>query len=169
MSKEFMSKSLMFFLLAFGFCVQSAMSQASLGRELKIVSFSVADGTDYDTRETQTNFSGKLTNKALVKVFMPGKIETAVPTPIKKEWKMSGKEGKANYLWVDSHSNKLRIIPEGNTFKALEIVFSSYGIPKYTMKNKNGGLQAGKVYRLCTSRSSPYPNRHPIAWCLRRY
>lgn len=131
MSKEFMSKIMMFFLLAFELSVHNVMAQTSLGRELEVVSFTVAKaGDDYDVREGQTNFSGNLADKALVKVFMPGEIETAVPTPIKKEWKMSGGEGKANYLWVDSHCNKLRIIPKGNTFKALDIEFPSYGIPK---------------------------------------
>lgn len=156
MSKEFMSKIMMFFLLAFELSVHNVMAQTSLGRELKVVSFTVAKrGVDYDVREEQTNFSGNLADKALVKVFMPGEIETAVPTPIKKEWKMSGREGKANYLWVDSHCNKLRIIPKGNTFKALDIEFPSYGIPKYTTKNKKGGLQPGKVYRLVLCDPAP--------------
>lgn len=156
MSKEFMSKIMMFFLLAFELSVHNVMAQTSLGRELEVVSFTVAKaGDDYDVREGQTNFSGNLADKALVKVFMPGEIETAVPTPIKKEWKMSGGEGKANYLWVDSHCNKLRIIPKGNTFKALDIEFPSYGIPKYTTKNKKGGLQPGKVYRLVLRDPAP--------------
>ena len=83
MIKAFLMKTLAIGLLAVGFSSMEANAQqAALGRELKIVSFTEADKSDFDVT-TPSNFSGKLANSALVKVFMPGEVESTDPRPTK--------------------------------------------------------------------------------------
>ncbi len=138
-------------LLAIAFQVQSISAQnVSTGRKLDVVSFGLADNKDFDTDKESTNFRGKLANTALVKVFMPGEMEKSDPEPVKMERKPStGGGGIATYLWIRTHreTSVLTIMPKN--FEALKIDLTKYGITKWhPKKNPNGGLQAGKVYRL---------------------
>lgn len=117
--------------------MEANAQQAASGRELKIVSFTEADKSDFDVT-TPSNFSGKLSSAALVKVFMPGEVESTDPRPAKAiERKLSpGGGGYANYIWVEQHCNSLRIVPKGNLYQSLLVYFSEYGISKYTVRNK---------------------------------
>jgi|GEM_PF-958484 len=157
MIKTFLMKTLTVGLLVVGSsCIGVNAQQAASGRELKIVSFAEADKSDFDVT-TPSNFSGKLSNSALVKVFMPGEVESTDPRAKKPvERKLSpGGGGYANYIWVEQHCNSLRIVPKGNLYQSLLINFPEYGISKYTVRNKKGGLQAGKVYRLVLRDPAP--------------
>ena len=79
MIKTFLMKTLTVGLLVVGSsCIGVNAQQAASGRELKIVSFAEADKSDFDVT-TPSNFSGKLSNSALVKVFMPGEVESTDP------------------------------------------------------------------------------------------
>ena len=157
MIKEFLMKTFAVGLLVVGSsCIEVNAQQPVSGRELEIVSFAEADKSDFDVT-TPSNFSGKLSNSALVNVFMPGEVESTDPIPTKSiERKLSpGGGGYANYIWVGQHSNSLRIVPKGNSYQSLFVNFSEYGISKYTVRNKKGGLQAGKVYRLVLRDPAP--------------
>ena len=158
MTKNIILKSFTLCLTMATFCSQKAMSQPeSSERELQIVSFTEADKNDFDVT-TPSNFAGKLSNTALVKVFMPGEIASTDPVSsqdIVRKLSPGDGSGYATYLWIEEHSNSLRIIPKGNTYQSLKINFNDYNIPMYSLRNKNGGLQAGKVYRLVLRDPAP--------------
>lgn len=139
------------------FNLQEVQAQPeSSERELKVVSFTEADQTDFDVT-TPSNFAGKLSTTALVKVFMPGEIDSTDPVSsqdiVRK--KSPGGGGFATYVWIAEHSNSLRIIPKGNTYQSVKISFKDYNIPLYSPRNKNGGLQAKKVYHLVLRDPAP--------------
>lgn len=129
--------------------------QEVAAQELQVVSFTEADKSDFDTT-TPSNFAGKLKTSALVKVFMPGEIESTDPKPSKEIERRRTSTGYAYYIWMEQHSNRIRILPKGNKFQTKVVNFYEYGIPKYIpIKGKKGGLQAGKVYHLVLRDPSP--------------
>ena len=162
MIKTFLMKTLTVGLLVVGSsCIEVNAQQTVSGRKLEIVSFAEADKSDFDFDvDKSSNFSGKLSNSALVKVFMPGEVESTDPIPSKPiERKLSPVDGGyANYIWIESveqHCNSLRIVPKGNLYQSLRVNFTEYGISKYNVRSKKGGLQAGKVYRLVLRDPAP--------------
>ena len=145
-------------LLAIVFQVQSISAQSvGTDRKLEVVSFGLADNADNDTRK-DSNFRGKLANTALVKVFMPGEVENVDPEPVQIERRTStGGGGIATYIWLKTHreSSTLSIMPKNSDIGKIQIDLTKYGISKWTYKNRNGGLQAGKVYRLVLRDPAP--------------
>lgn len=155
MTKNIISKVMVLCIGIICFAVQDAKAQQeSSNRELQVVSFTEADKTDFDVT-TPSNFAGKLKTTALIKVFMPGEIETTDPVSSKDIERKTTSSGYASYLWVEQHSNGLRIVPKGNTYQSVKVMFKDYGIPVYSPRNKNGGLQAGKVYHLVLRDPTP--------------
>lgn len=146
------------FLLCFGmmcFTIQEVKAQQeSAVQELQVVSFTEADKSDFDTT-TPSNFAGELKTTALIKVYMPGEIESTDPKSSKEIERKMTSTGYAYYVWVEQHANSIRIVPKGNKFQTKMIKFKEYDIPLYSPKNKKGGLQAGKVYRLVLRDPSP--------------
>lgn len=159
MIKNIFLKSFTLCLTMACFNLQETQAQGqpeSSERELQVVSFTEADQTDFDVT-TPSNFSGKLSTTALVKVYMPGEIASTDPVSSQDiVRKLSpGGGGYATYVWVEEHSNSLRIIPKGSTYQSVKINFKDYNIPIYSLRNKNGGLQAGKVYHLVLRDPTP--------------
>lgn len=158
MAKHDFYAKLLVSLLAIVFQVQSISAQSvGTDRKLEVVSFGLADNADNDTRK-DSNFRGKLANTALVKVFMPGEVENVDPEPVQIERKTStGGGGIATYIWLKTHreSSTLSIMPKNSDIGKIQIDLTKYGISKWTYKNRNGGLQAGKVYRLVLRDPAP--------------
>ena len=158
MAKHDFYAKLLVSLLAIVFQVQSISAQSvGTDRKLEVVSFGLADNADNDTRK-DSNFRGKLANTALVKVFMPGEVENVDPGPVQIERKTStGGGGIATYIWLKTHreSSTLSIMPKNSDIGKIQIDLTKYGISKWTYKNRNGGLQAGKVYRLVLRDPAP--------------
>lgn len=158
MAKHDFYAKLLVSLLAIVFQVQSISAQSvGTDRKLEVVSFGLADNADNDTRK-YSNFRGKLANTALVKVFMPGEVENVDPEPVQIERKTStGGGGIATYIWLKTHreSSTLSIMPKNSDIGKIQIDLTKYGISKWTYKNRNGGLQAGKVYRLVLRDPAP--------------
>lgn len=158
MAKHDFYAKLLVSLLAIVFQVQSISAQSvDTDRKLEVVSFGLADNADNDTRK-DSNFRGKLANTALVKVFMPGEVENVDPEPVQIERRTStGGGGIATYIWLKTHreSSKLSIMPKNSDIGKIQIDLTKYGISKWTYKNRNGGLQAGKVYRLVLRDPAP--------------
>lgn len=158
MAKHDFYAKLLVSLLAIVFQVQSISAQSvGTDRKLEVVSFGLADNADNDTRK-DSNFRGKLANTALVKVFMPGEVENVDPEPVQIERKTStGGGGIATYIWLKTHreSFTLSIMPKNSDIGKIQIDLTKYGISKWTYKNRNGGLQAGKVYRLVLRDPAP--------------
>lgn len=165
MIKNIISKTLFcYFVVTTCLCVQEVKAQQeSATRELQIVSFNEADNSDDDVRKA-TNFEGKLKTTALVKVFMPGNIESTDPISSKNiERRLTRSGAYAFYVWIEQHANSMRIVPKGNTYQTIMVDFTEHDIPKYTIKNKYGGLQAGKVYHLVLRDPTPvYIDTHLI-------
>lgn len=139
------------------FNLQQAQAQPeSSERELQVVSFTEADQTDFDVT-TPSNFAGKLSTTALVKVYMPGEIASTDPVSSQDiVRKLSpGGGGFATYVWLEEHSNSLHIFFKGSTYQSVKINFKDYNIPMYSLRNKNGGLQAKKVYHLVLRDPAP--------------
>lgn len=129
--------------------------QESAIQELQVVSFKEADNSDFDVT-TPSNFAGNLKTTALIKVFMPGEIDSTDPMPSKNIERKSTPGGAyASYVWIEQHANSMRIIPKGNNYQTVKINFKEYNIPVYSPRNKNGGLQAGKVYQLVLRDPTP--------------
>lgn len=157
MIKNILSKAMLLCIIANSFGTNEIKAQQeSSERELQIVSFTEADKSDFDVT-TPSNFDGKLKTTALVKVFMPGEIESTDPVASKDiERKITPGGGTyAFYVWIEQHSNSMRIVPKGNTYQSVKITFKDYDIPVYSPRNKNGGLQAGKVYHLVLRDPTP--------------
>ena len=156
MIKKILSRStLLCVAMLFSWAQAAIAQQESAERELQVVSFSEADANDDDTRKP-SNFEGKLKTTALVKVFMPGEIETTVPTSGKDiERRLTRGGTYAYYVWIEEHTNIMRIVPKGNLYKTVEVKFTKWNIPMYSLRNKNGGLQAGKVYQLVLHDPTP--------------
>jgi len=155
MIKNIFSRALLICIGLTWFAVHDAMAQQeSAAQELQVVSFTEADKSDFDTT-TPSNFAGALKTTALVKVFMPGEIESTDPKSSKDIERKMTSNGYANYVWVEQHANSIRIVPKGNKFQTKLVKFKEYGVPVYSVKNKKGGLQAGKVYRLVLRDPSP--------------
>lgn len=158
MEKHDFYAKLLVSLLAIVFQVQSISAQSvGTDRKLEVVSFGLADNADNDTRK-DSNFKGKLANTALVKVFMPGEVENVDPEPVQIERRTStGGGGIATYIWLKTHreSSKLSIMPKNSDIGKIQIDLTKYGISRWTYKNRNGGLQAGKVYRLVLRDPAP--------------
>ncbi len=158
MAKHDFYAKLLVSLLAIVFQVQSISAQSvGTDRKLEVVSFGLADNADNDTRK-DSNFKGKLANTALVKVFMPGEVENVDPEPVQIERRTStGGGGIATYIWLKTHreSSTLSIMPKNSDIGKIQIDLTKYGISKWTYKNRNGGLQAGKVYRLVLRDPAP--------------
>lgn len=158
MAKHDFYAKLLVSLLAIVFQVQSISAQSvGTDRKLEVVSFGLADNADNDTRK-DSNFRGKLANTALVKVFMPGEVENVDPEPVQIERKTStGGGGIATYIWLKTNreSSTLSIMPKKSDIGKIQIDLTKYGISKWTYKNRNGGLQAGKVYRLVLRDPAP--------------
>jgi len=155
MIKNIFSRALLICIGLTCFAVHNAMAQQeSAAQELQVVSFTEADKSDFDTT-TPSNFAGALKTTALVKVFMPGEIESTDPKSSKDIERKMTSSGYANYVWVEQHANSIRIVPKGNKFQTKLVKFKEYGVPVYSVKNKKGGLQAGKVYRLILRDPSP--------------
>lgn len=158
MAKHDFYAKLLVSLLAIVFQVQSISAQSvGTDRKLEVVSFGLADNADNDTRK-DSNFRGKLANTALVKVFMPGEVENVDPEPVQIERRTStGGGGIATYIWLKTHreSSTLSIMPKNSDIGKIQIDLTKYGISKWTYKNRNGGLQAGKVYRLVLRDPTP--------------
>ena len=158
MAKHDFYAKLLVSLLAIVFQVQSISAQSvGTDRKLEVVSFGLADNADNDTRK-DSNFKGKLANTALVKVFMPGEVENVDPEPVQIERRTStGGGGIATYIWLKSHreSSTLSIMPKNSDIGKIQIDLTKYGISRWTYKNRNGGLQAGKVYRLVLRDPAP--------------
>lgn len=155
MIKNVFSRALLICIGLTCFAVHNAMAQQeSAAQELQVVSFTEADKSDFDTT-TPSNFAGALKTTALVKVFMPGEIESTDPKSSKDIERKMTSSGYANYVWVEQHANSIRIVPKGNKFQTKLVKFKEYGVPVYSVKNKKGGLQAGKVYRLVLRDPSP--------------
>lgn len=158
MAKHDFYAKLLVSLLAIVFQVQSISAQSvGTDRKLEVVSFGLADNADNDTRK-DSNFKGKLANTALVKVFMPGEVENVDPEPVQIERRTStGGGGIATYIWLKTHreSSTLSIMPKNSDIGKIQIDLTKYGISRWTYKNRNGGLQAGKVYRLVLRDPAP--------------
>lgn len=157
MIKNIISKTVLFCFAATICCLtqEAKAQQESATRELQIVSFGQADETDDDVRKT-SNFDGNLKTSALVKVFMPGDIESTDPVSLKKIERRATRSGSyAFYMWIEQHTNIMRIVPKENAYQTVKVDFTEYNIPKYTIKNQNGGLQAGKVYHLVLRDPTP--------------
>lgn len=165
MTKNIITKAMLSCVAMICFGVQeSEAQQESSERELQVVSVEEAGKQDDDTRKTSSNFSGNLRGKVLVKVFMPGEIETTDPLPVKIERKQAPGDGRyAHYVWIEPHSNNIAIVPKGSTYQKITVNFREYkkdnpGLENYsdrTLKNKNGGLQEGKVYRIVLCDPTP--------------
>lgn len=142
-------------MICFGLQEVNAQQESS-ERELQVVSFKEADASDFDVTSPSI-FSGELKETALVKVFMPGEIERTDPRPATdiKRQPSPGSGVDAFYVWVPQHTNILSIFPKGNTYQKVRVEFKEHGITPYTIKNKNGGLQAGKVYHLVLRDPTP--------------
>lgn len=157
MIKNIFLKSFTLCLTMVCFNLQEALAQPeSSERKLQIVSFTEADKTDFDVT-TPSNFAGKLSTTALIKVYMPGEIASTDPVSSQDiVRKLSpGGGGYATYVWVEEHCNSLHIIPKGNTYQSVKINFKEFNIPMYSIRNKNGGLQAGRVYHLVLRDPAP--------------
>lgn len=157
MIKKILSRAMFLCVVALCFSVHEAKAQQeSSERELQVVSFTEADKSDFDVT-TPSNFAGKLKTTALVKVFMPGEIESTDPVASKEiERKVTPGGGTyAFYVWIEQHSNSMRIVPKGNSYQSVKITFKDFDIPVYSPRNKNGGLQAGKVYHLVLRDPTP--------------
>lgn len=157
MIKNIFLKSFTFCLTTVCFNLQEAQAQPeSSERELQVVSFTEADKNDFDVT-TPSNFAGKLSTTALVKIFMPGEIASTDPRSSQDiVRKLSpGVAGYATYVWIEEHTNSLRIIPKGNTYQSIKVDFKEYNIPLYSPRNRNGGLKAGKVYHLVLRDPAP--------------
>lgn len=157
MIKSIFSRALFLCLVLIGFTVQDAMAQQeSAATELQVVSLQlVTDDDDY--RRKETTFNGVETT-ALLKVFMPGEIETVDPNSRKAiERRPVRQGGYAYYVWLDQHTSSIRIVPKGSKYQTIKVNFweINNSISKYTPKNKKGGLQAGKVYYLVLRDPSP--------------
>lgn len=157
MIKKLLSKAMLLSTIAICSGVQEIKAQQeSADRELKIDTFYVADERDFDVT-TPSNFSGELEKTALVKVFMPGEIKRP-DSSVKFEHKTPPGGSPAYYVWIPEHSNSLRIVPKG-TYQTIFIDFASYkeddDITKYTIANKDGGLQARTVYHLILRDPAP--------------
>lgn len=162
MKRNFFLKAAILVLAMSFFNIENGSAQQeSAQTELQVQSFELADETDDDTRKP-SNFDGNgLKKTALVKIFMPGEIESTDPKAAKIERRQVRGHGYANYVWVPEHSNVLRIVPKDSKFQSVKIDFMDWGISKYTIKNKGGGLQAGKVYHLTLFDPSPvYVDTH---------
>lgn len=157
MIKKLLSKAMLLSTIAICSGVQEIKAQLeSANRELKIVSFKEADEEDDDVRKKSSLFDKeeKLKTTALVKVFMPGEIESTDPKYEKIEYKPTKGGSPAYYVWIPQQSSSLRITPKG-TYQTIKIEFDKYGIPKSTIVNKKGGLQARTVYHLTLRDPAP--------------
>lgn len=156
MIKTTLFKAMLLCIIAICSSVQEAKAQhESSERKLQIVSFTEADMSDFDVT-TPSNFAGKLKTTALVKVFMPGEIESTDPVSSREiERKVPPGGTYAFYVWIEQHNNNLRIVPKRNTYQSVKINFKDFGIPVYSPRNQNGGLQAGKVYHLILRDPTP--------------
>lgn len=157
MIKNILSRAMLLCLGLIGFAVQEAKAQQeSAAQELQVVSFTEADKTDFDTT-TPSLFAGELKTTALIKVFMPGEIETTDPKSLKNIERKMKSTGYVSYVWVKQNANNIRIVPKGNKYQSIKVEFTDYGIPKYVPQRKNmkAGLQAGKVYHLVLRDPSP--------------
>lgn len=156
MIRNIFSKAI--YLLAVVVCAyaqEAKAQQESSERELQVASFGEADENDDDTRKA-SNFEGKLESTALIKVFMPGEIESTDPSPSKPiEYKETRGGGYAYYVWVEEHTNGMRIVPKNGSYQSIKIDFKDYGLQVYSLRNKEGGLQAGKVYQLVLRDPAP--------------
>lgn len=157
MTKNIITKAMLSCVAMICFGVQeSKAQQESSERELQVVSFKEADTSDFDVT-TPSNFEGKLKDMALVKVFMPGEIESTDPVSAQniKRQQSPGSGLYASYVWIPQHTNSMAIFPKGNTYQKVKVTFKNYDIPVYSIKNKKGGLQAGKVYHLVLRDPAP--------------
>lgn len=163
MRKNIITKAMLSCVAMICFGVQeSKAQQESSERELQVISFTEADGNDFDVRKP-SNFEGKLKDMALVKVFMPGEIESTDPVSAQniKRQQSPGSGLYASYVWIPQHTNSMAIFPKGNTYQKVKITFKDYDIPVFSIKNKKGGLQAGKVYHLVLRDPAPvYVDTH---------
>ncbi len=155
MSKSIISKALILCLGIIYLGIQTAMAQEeSAERKLEVVKFSIADENDDDTRKPSL-FKG-LENTTLIKIFMPGKIKITDPTAKKIEYKATRGGDFAFYVWIPKGSNTIRITTETGSYQTLFVKFTDYGIKPYNpIRNKKGGLQAGKVYHLVLRDPTP--------------
>lgn len=157
MIRNIFSRAMLLCIGLIGFAVQEAKAQQeSAAQELQVVSFTEADKTDFDTT-TPSLFAGELKNTALVKVFMPGEIESTDPKSLKDIERKMKSTGYVSYVWVKQNANNIRIVPKGNKYKSIKVEFTDFGISKYVPQRNNtkAGLQAGKVYHLVLRDPTP--------------